>query len=83
MVLEEDWGISPERIRQFFRTQPDVEQMPDGFQFRECRIILTPIHKQLLSKWPHTRTAVRMEGPEPDVRMIHQRFFLQFLSAGG
>ena len=83
MVLEEDWGISPERIRQFFRMQPDITETPAGFQYGNCQISLISIQTQLLGKWPQTRTVVRMEGPETDVHLIHQRFFLQFLSAGG
>ena len=83
MILEEDWGICPERIRQFFLTQPDVAERPDGFQYGDCHIRLTPTEKLLLDKWPQTRTIIHMEGPENDTQQIYQRFFLQFLSAGG
>ena len=83
MVIEEDWGISPERIRQFFLDQPDVTQIPTGFQYCACRITLTPNKRHLMNKWPQVRTVVRIEGPDEEAQTIHQRFFLQFLSAGG
>ena len=83
MVLEEDWGIPPERVRQFFLAQPDVSELPGGFQFRGCHICLMPTHKTLLGNWTQARTILRIEGTDTDVQAIHRRFFLQFLSAGG
>lgn len=83
MVLEEDWSVSPERARQFFRDQPDVLPTGEGFQYGGCQIQLTPVRGMLLGKWPQARTLIRMEGPEADTRQIYRRFFLQFLSAGG
>ena len=83
MVREENWGISPERITQFLLAQPDVIQTSNGFSCRNCRIWLTSIPGQLMGKWPHTRSLIRVEGPESEVIEIHRHIFLQFLSAGG
>jgi len=83
MVLEENWGIAPERIAQFLLLQPDIIRSSHGFLYCSCQISLTPIHSTLMGKWPHMRTHIRIEGPEPEVRQIQKRIFLQFLSAGG
>ena len=83
MIIEEDWGISPKRIRQFFLDQPDVTEGPNVFQYGTCQITLTPTQRRLMNKWSQVRTVVRFEGPDAEVKTIHQQFFLQFLSAGG
>jgi hypothetical protein len=36
-----------------------------------------------MGKWEIPRTQVIIEGTEDDVQIIHRRFFLRFLSAGG
>ena len=82
MRLEEDWAVSRVRICSFFQEQPDVEQVPEGFVFGSCRITLRARQGQA-GPFPVARTVVCMEGGEADVRTIHQRFFLRFLSAGG
>ena len=83
MRREENWAIEEGRIRTFFAAQPDVTQTAEGFAFGGCQIRLIPVSGQLLGKWQQQRTIVIMEGPEADISQIYQRFFLQFLSAGG
>ena len=83
MRREENWAVDEGRIRAFFAVQPDVTQTAEGFSFGDCQIRLTPVSGQLLGKWQQQRTIVIMEGPETDISRIYQRFFLQFLSAGG
>ena len=83
MRYEENWAITPERIRDFFRQQPDITESDDTFHFHQCCIRLIPCDGQLMEKWQQTRTIVIMEGPEPETTEIHQRFLLRFLSAGG
>ena len=83
MRREENWAIAPERIHQFFCQQPDVTQTADGFQFAQCKISLLPCTGQLMGKWQQVRTIVILDGPDADTNQIYQRFFLQFLSAGG
>ena len=83
MRYEENWAIKTERIRSFFAAQPDVMQTAEGFTYGNCQIRLIPVSGRLLGRWEQQRTIVRMEGPEEDTVQIHQRFFLQFLSAGG
>ena len=83
MRREENWAVDEGRIRAFFIAQPDVTQTKDGFTFGSCQIRLIPVSGQLLGKWQQQRTIVIMEGSDTDVSRIYQRFFLQFLSAGG
>ena len=83
MVLEENWSSSLRNIQAFFLAQPDVTQTPQGFAYGACQLSLTPFSGTLMGKWPLERTVLRIEGPEEEVRQIHRRFFLQFLSAGG
>ena len=83
VVREENWAISAQRIRVFFRQQADVSETETGFVFRQCSIRLTPLSGQLLGKWQQPRTLITLEGPEADTEEIYKRFFLRFLSAGG
>ena len=83
MVREENWAIPAERIRAFFRQQPDVSEMEERFLFRQCRIRLVPQSGHLMGKWQQQRTVIILEGPDADTEEIYKRFFLQFLSAGG
>lgn len=83
MRREENWAIEEGRIRTFFAAQPDVTQTAEGFAFGGCQIRLIPVSGQLLGKWQQQRTIVIMDGPDDDTAHIYQRFFLQFLSAGG
>ena len=83
MIIEENWAVSIERVQQFFTQQPDILQTPEGFEYADCRITLTGTQSTILGHWNMPRTWVRMEGSDEDVRAIHRRFYLRFLSAGG
>ena len=83
MVIEENWGISIERMVDFLSGQPEILRVQDGFVFRDCRILLTALSHNALGKWPIPRTRVVITGSEDDAREIHRRLFLRFLSAGG
>ena len=83
MVIDENWGVSVQRVREFFEAQPDVIPQEEGFAFGRCRITLIPVSGMLLGKWEMPRTRVLMEGPGEEVQIIHRRFYLRFLSAGG
>ena len=83
MRKEENWAIEEGRIRAFFAAQPDVVQTDEGFAYGNCQIRLVPVSGQLFGKWEQKRTIVVMDGPDEDTARIYQRFFLQFLSAGG
>ena len=83
MVIEENWAISVERFREFLVQQPDVSEAEGIFYFGACRITLKPIQGTLLGKWDLPRTGLCIEGPEEELKIIHRRIFLRFLSAGG
>ena len=83
MLLDENWAISSERIREFFRSQRDVTESKSIFFYKNCRITLTPLPPSQTGIFAISRTQILMDGPETEVREIHKRFFLRFLSAGG
>ena len=84
MVKEEIWGISAQRARDFFRSQPDItEEGPDRFRFGACRISLTTLPPGGTGIWAAQRTKLHLEGPDAPVQTVYRRFFLQFLSTGG
>ena len=83
MIIEENWAIEPKRVRAFFTEQPDSVEIPEGFSVGGCTVTLTETGGSLLGKWAMKRTSIRFEGEETEVREIHRRFFLRFLSAGG
>jgi len=81
--INENWAVAPQRISAFFREQPDMQADGDGFRYRSCIITLEAVPGQAMGKWAIPRTQVVFEGCDEDVREIHHRFFLRFLSAGG
>ena len=84
MTKEEIWSVSIDRVRSFFRSQADVtEESADRYTFREVRITLEELEPPDTGFWSARRIRLRMEGPEADLKVIHHRYFLQFLSAGG
>ena len=83
MIIEENWAIEPARVRAFFVEQPDTVEIPEGFCVNGCTVTLSETEGSLLGKWAIRRTCVRFEGEEADVKEVHRRFFLRFLSMGG
>ena len=83
MGYKEQWAVSLERIESFFREQPDVEALPEGFRFGECRIRLTALPDRSLGPVKVPYTLLEMTGDGEDTETIHRRFFLRFISAGG
>ena len=81
---EELWGIAIERVRDFFRAQPDVAEVSaDAYTFRAVRITLEALSAAGTGIFSVRRTRLVLEGPEEELQDIHHRFFMQFLSAGG
>ena len=84
MVIREIWAIPRERIERFFQSRSDVR--PDGsggFSFGGCEIRITSLPEREIGRLRFPQTQMEFEGPEADTEMIHRRFFLQFISAGG
>ena len=71
------------RARAFFDAQPDVTPCAEGYRYRSCTIRLTPLATQSDHPFALPRTQLVIDGPEAEVRALHRRFFLRFLSAGG
>lgn len=82
-MIEENWGISIERARCFWESQPDVGKDEDGYCFGDCRITLSEPASGSKGMFSLPRTLLRIEGPEKEVASIHHRFWIRFLSAGG
>ena len=84
MKKEEIWGVSIQRVREFFLAQPDVSEVSaNSYTFQSVRITLEELEPANNGIFSARRTRLVMEGPEEEVKIIHHRFFLQFLSAGG
>ena len=84
MKKEEVWGIAIPRVRDFFRAQPDVaEANANSYTFQSVHITLEELEPANNGIFSARRTHLVMEGPEEEVKIIHHRFFVQFLSAGG
>ena len=83
MLLDENWAVSAKRVREFFRSQRDVTESESIFFYKSCRIALTPLPPSQTGILAISGTQILMDGPDEEVREIHNRFFLRFLSAGG
>ena len=83
VLLDENWAIETGRIREFFRCQEDIVESQNDFYYGNCRITLIPLPTAQESIFAVSRTRIQMDGPEDEVKKIHRRFFLRFLSAGG
>lgn len=83
MRIQENWAVSPARARAFFASQPDVAAAGEDFRYKSCTIRLLDVPVAAHLPFAVPRVLLEITGPEEEVRAIHRRFFLQFLSAGG
>ena len=84
MIKEETWGVAIDRVRRFFREQPDVrEESPNRFLHGSCTVTLTELKPKGMGVWAAKRCRVHFEGDDADTETIYHRFFIQFLSTGG
>ena len=81
--ISENWGINHRRVREFFEQQSDVERSEQGYVYQKCVIRIHELAAKEVGAIRIERTQVEMEGPEPEITQIHNRFILHFLSAGG
>ena len=72
-MIEFECGVDPARLKRWF-----AETDTDG-----VRVTLTPCEARKLGRVSLPRTLVRMEGAECAVQQLYDRFYLQFMSAGG
>lgn len=83
MRKEGVWALAPDRIIGFFRSQAEIAPVENGFQFRNCRISVTPLAPRLVAGMELPQTQVTFEGSEESVSLIYEQFIMRFLSAGG
>lgn len=81
--IEELWGISSGRIREFFLSQKDVIQTGENsFSYQQAVVMVTPLPDKKMGSIIIPQTRVTVSGEE-GAEEIHRRFELRFLSAGG
>lgn len=74
------WAVPLKHIQDFF----EKEQIPfDGtdYVYGKCTITLLVLEPKGILRIPQIK--VIMKGEEKDTEEIHQKFFFNFLSAGG
>ena len=84
MEYREIWGISIERISEYFASQPDVRR-EDGEHFicATAAVKLTRLPDNMIGPSAMPCTEVYIIGDSVQTEALHRRFFLRFLSAGG
>ncbi len=81
--IEELWGISFDRIREFFLCQKDVIRTGENtFSFQQAVVTVVPLPNKTMGSMTIPQTRVTVAGGE-GAEEIHRRFELRFLSAGG
>ena len=84
LQISQIWSISADRINAFFQQQNDVLQNEDTcYSCGNCEIRITVLPRRNVGRFSFPQTQVDFNGPEQDAVAIHQRFVLQFISAGG
>ena len=83
MRRDEIWSVSLNRIMAFFDGQQDITKTTAGYQYQDCHITLTALPPKEAARFAMPRTQVVFEGSDAAVSAIYQRFFIQFLTAGG
>lgn len=84
MQIQEVWSIPAERIREFFLSQSDIRQKEENrFSYGSCELSLEPLPSRKVGAFRFPQTQVTFAGQEEETAAIHQRFVLQFISAGG
>ena len=83
MILEENWAVDPDRVRDFFASLHGCIPTAEGFRLDGYTVTLTEAAGSLLGRWPMRRTILRLEGEDSAVKAAYHQFFLTFLSAGG
>lgn len=84
MHIDENWAVSLDRVQQFFAEQSDVIlDSENRYLYADCIISLQTVSPQSGLPFVIPRTRILIDGNEADVKTIHRRFFLRFLSAGG
>ncbi len=85
MIYNEIWAVPVYRIEEFFQKENNMTSKNSvhgtAYFFKNCQITLEELPANEMLKIP--RTKVVMQGDDKDTKEIHEKFFLNFLSAGG
>lgn len=83
IIKKEIWAVTHERIERFFSEQAGVTASPDGYVSGNCVITAERLEDRLLGSLSFPQTSVTFEGERDDVEKIYERFYMNFMSAGG
>lgn len=84
MEYREIWGVSAERISEYFSAQPcALEDGPLRFRLGETSVILTRLPDNTVTGFAMPRTEVLISGHRESTEAVYRGFFMRFLSAGG
>lgn len=85
MAYNEIRAVPVYRIEEFFQKENNMISKNSvhgtAYFFKNCQITLEELPAKEILKIP--RTKVVMQGDDNDTKEIHEKFFLNFLSAGG
>lgn len=81
MEYKEIWAVPILQIERFFKENPAVQCDGTNYFYKNCIITIEKLPEKGILKIPQTR--IVMSGQEEDTKEIHEKFFLNFLSAGG
>lgn len=73
------WAVSFHSAEKFFKQ--NTEQKEKNFQYKNCTVTLEKLPEKGILKIPQTK--VTISGDDRDTKEIHEKFLLNFLSAGG
>ena len=84
MGYQETWSLPLQRIEEYLLSQNGMEKIGENhYRFGTCDIVLTALPHGAIGPIPVPRTLVEFAGEGKDTQIIHRRFTLRFVSAGG
>lgn len=81
MEYKEIWAVPLLQIERFFKENPAIQYDGSKYFYKSCSITIKKLPEKGMLKIPQTQ--VVMSGEDNDTEEIHEKFFLNFLSAGG
>lgn len=81
MEYNEIWAVPIQKIEDFFKQNPAVTYDGSNYSYKNCLITIERLPEKGILEIPQTQ--IIMSGQEHETKEIHDKFFLNFLSAGG
>ena len=84
MRICEIWGITPDRIRKYLLEEEMLNMTePDRYSNGSVTVSLNAMPPRVLGAFAFPQTQVMFEGGDKETEVLHHRFVLRFISAGG